>query len=210
MLLAAVLGGAVVGGACYSQSPAPPAFRNKCADDSECLEGESCVDSLCEVLCTQATFDEDCRGGNHVACFNGVCATGCPLNRPEVCPPAKECIDLGLSAGGGGFFGSATAIGLCGTPCDDADHPCPSGEVCFEGACVQTCVTADECADGFDCVLGFCIPPGVGGSDSLTGSDGITAGSDAGSSSSDAAASSGSGTSDGSGDTTAGGTGGAT
>lgn len=159
-LLVAVFGGALVGVACYSQNPAPPAFRNECVDDTQCNAGETCVRNLCEVKCTQANFKDACRGGNHVFCLNGLCTTACPLNKPEVCPGDKQCINLGLSAGSSSpFGGSSTAIGLCGVQCD-AQNVCPSGEECTFGFCIATCVSDKTCFEGFVCNNGHCTPEG--------------------------------------------------
>ena len=57
-------------------------------------------------------------------CLNGVCSSGCDLEKENACPEEQQCADLGidLGGGGGGFFGGGDAdamIGVCMRPCTD-------------------------------------------------------------------------------------------
>lgn len=164
--LAAVFGVGFLAG-CYSERATPPTYRYPCSSSSECPEDESCVEGLCQIPCTQATFEDDCpQNGSFLACFNGVCAGGCEVDQDQ-CPNGTECVDLGLDVSGGGFIGggSTATIGVCGRMCETGEASCPTGEVCIEGFCVATCdpnVPDPICPSGFECTLGICAPPGLG------------------------------------------------
>jgi hypothetical protein len=173
-VLVAVLAGFAGAASCYSDRLPPPTFRHVCNGDNDCIEGEQCIDGLCQVPCTQATFSDDCpEGGGYAMCFNGVCSHVCQLPGGP-CAAGQECLDLGfdlaaLGGGGGGLFGgsdSDTPLGVCGRPCEDG---CPTGEVCLQGFCVLTCDPAAEqsmCPFDFPCQGGLCLPDfgeGTGG-----------------------------------------------
>lgn len=179
-ILAGLATAAAMTEGCFSERLAPPTFRFACGDDRDCEGPEKCIDGLCQVPCSQATFAEDCaEGGTFALCLNGVCSSTCAIDEVE-CPGNQTCLDLGVDlgqlAGGGGFGGGSSdaRIGVCGTPCE-GDASCPSGEVCFTGFCVATCETSDECSTGLSCVAGFCIPGGDGGGDASTAGETGTA-----------------------------------
>jgi hypothetical protein len=179
------------GAACYSERLPPPAYRYPCDADGDCAEGESCVSGLCEVRCSQATFEDDCpAAGSYLACINGLCANGCESESPA-CPDSTECIDLsalGVDVSGGGSNalgggGSTAAIGVCGRLCEPNDGTCPDGEVCVLGLCAESCDPADPdaCSGGLVCLaeIGVCGPAGLDdGGDSAGGSGTATDGSD--------------------------------
>ena len=182
--LAVVFGIGLAAG-CYSERATPPTYRYPCSSSDQCPEDESCIDGLCQIPCTTATFEDDCpQNGSYLACFNGVCAGGCDVAQTR-CPGDLECIDLGLDVSGGGFIGggSDATIGVCGRMCEPGTTSCPDGEVCLQGFCVVTCdpdAVEDLCPSGFACTLGVCIPPGFGpetasGSDAGIDSSGGTA-----------------------------------
>lgn len=159
-LLLAISAGFAVASACYSERQAPPTFRYKCSSNADCSGAEVCLGGLCQVQCTQATFDEVCTGRNHLFCFNGLCSTGCDPADPEVCPQSQECIDLGIMVQSGNSFISSgsgpTTIGVCGNSCTETS--CPATEVCIEGICVATCDETSECGEGLVCIFGLCVP----------------------------------------------------
>ena len=168
-LLLAISAGFAVASACYSERQAPPAFRYKCNSNADCFDNEVCLDGLCQVQCTQATFSEVCTADNHLYCLNGVCSTGCdPTDEESVCPQSQECIDLGLQVSVGGFIGGggSESVGLCGTRCTDTS--CPEAEVCIEGLCVATCENSSECGANLVCLFGLCVPEGAGTTGDLT------------------------------------------
>jgi len=168
-LLLAISAGFAVASACYSERPAPPAFRYKCNSNADCFDNEVCLDGLCQVQCTQATFSEVCTGDNHLYCFNGLCSTGCdPTDEDSVCPQSQECIDLGLQVSVGGFIGSggSESVGLCGNLCTPTS--CPETEICIEGICVATCEDSSDCGANLVCLFGLCVPEGAGTTDDGT------------------------------------------
>lgn len=158
-LLLSIAAGFAAASACYSERLAPPTFRYSCSSDGDCNADERCLGGLCQVPCTQLTFDDVCTQQNHLACFNGVCSTGCvPSEDENPCPSSQTCIDVGLSASGGSFVssGSEMMIGICGSQCTEGS--CPEGEDCVEGVCITTCTSTAECPGGTVCFAGFCVP----------------------------------------------------
>jgi hypothetical protein len=156
----AVLAGALLAPSCYAERQPPPNFRYKCDSDGDCKSGQSCMDGLCETPCTVETFADDCPNGE-LYCLNGVCSSGCDLEKENACPEEQQCADLGidLGGGGGGFFGGGDAdamIGVCMRPCTDTS--CGELSVCIEGFCVQTCVDDSSCNAGTICQNNLCLP----------------------------------------------------
>jgi hypothetical protein len=154
----AILAGALLAPSCYAERQAPPNFRYVCDTDGDCKDGQSCMDGLCETPCTPDTFAEDCPNGELV-CLNGVCSSGCDLEKENACPEPQECADLGIDlGGGGGLFGSSSdaMVGVCMRPC--TDQSCGELSVCIEGFCVQTCVDDDACGAGTTCQNNLCLP----------------------------------------------------
>lgn len=160
--LFAVLVGVLVGSACYAERQPPPSFRYTCDGDRDCLEGQSCIDGLCETPCTQENFEEVCVRGE-VYCLNGVCSSTCEIGGSG-CPAAQEClgvegIDLS-GGGGGGFFGgggnSDVDLGLCLRRCSEGT--CADSDVCVEGVCLRTCLVDIDCQAGFVCTMAVCLP----------------------------------------------------
>jgi hypothetical protein len=196
-LALALFGGALAAASCYSERPAPPAFRYVCESNGDCRSNETCLDKLCQVECTQATAADVCTGSDHLLCFNGLCTSACQLLN-ENCPSSQECIDLepfgiDLSSGGGSIFSSGSGpVGICGQLCKEDDaSSCPTGESCIFGFCVATCETSETCAMGLSCVDNQCLPEGFGASSGGSGipgtftDSGFTNGDDSGSGSGD-------------------------
>ena len=181
-------GGFGFGSGCYAEREPPPTYRYQCGGDGDCNEGEACRGGICERLCTQATFADDCDTGTHVMCFNGACSNTCEVGA-GVCPSVHECVDLselGVDVSGGssnpfGGGGSSGPLGVCGRKCEEGDDLCPDGETCLPditipgsddgedltlgGFCVATCDPAnpdpEQCGEGFSCMaLGLCVPEG--------------------------------------------------
>jgi hypothetical protein len=149
---------------CYAERLAPPAFRFSCDRDADCREPEACIQGLCQIPCTQATFREDCPSvGSYALCFNGVCSNVCTVGAGH-CPEPQECTTFPFDppSGNGGPGGAAPPpedpIGICGVACSPGDGTCPEGEQCLQGFCVQTCEFDIECQDGFACIAGLCLP----------------------------------------------------
>ncbi|HWB76954.1 MAG TPA: hypothetical protein VG755_18430 [Nannocystaceae bacterium] len=163
-LVLALLGGALMAAACYSEKPAPPGYRYACSSDGDCRSNEECTEGICLTPCTQATAKDDCQGSDHLLCFNGVCTSGCQVS-DENCPASQECIDLEmlgitLDSGGGGFISSSSGpTGLCGSLCDVNDpDACPGDEQCLFGFCVAPCDAMGMCPSPFTCQGGLCLP----------------------------------------------------
>jgi hypothetical protein len=168
MLLAAMAAVLLGHSGCFQQPAAPPAFRFSCGSADDCEAGETCLEGLCQVPCTFGNAATTCFEDGYLTCWNGGCASACPLGDDGACPGSQTCIDLGLSGSSGGFGGgSSTAVGICGTLCT-ADS-CPAGEACFEGACLRPCGTDADCGEGEACTFGFCGAPTGDGADATTG-----------------------------------------
>lgn len=152
LALAALAG---VAAACFVEVGEPPAVRFACGSAADCLDGEDCIDGLCQTPCTTATFSDDCPS-DAAACINGVCADLCDPTVSDACTAPHECLSLGGGDGGDGFGGQS--VGLCGTLCTEGS--CPDGEACFEGYCLTTCDPADpdSCGEGETCLAGICVP----------------------------------------------------
>lgn len=154
----AVLAGALVASACYSEREPPPSFRYACDADGDCAEGQSCIDGLCETPCTTENFAEVCVR-NELVCLNGVCSSGCDLAK-DTCPASQECVDLGIDLGNGGssFLGGSSdaEVGVCMRPCTEGS--CADAQVCIEGFCVPTCGPDMSCPAGLECQSGLCLP----------------------------------------------------
>jgi hypothetical protein len=167
-LLLAIVAGFAAASACYSDRQPPPTFRYSCSSNADCNDDEACMGGLCQVQCTQDNFGDVCLGANHLACFNGVCSTGCQPAEDDPCPTSQECIELGLTVAGGGFIGGGTQtmLGICGTLC--TENSCPTGEECVFGLCAVPCMGSEDCPDGFGCTMGYCVP----GEGDTEGSDG--------------------------------------
>ena len=118
---------------CFGDTQQPATFRFECKSDGDCTDPEQCIDSLCQVPCTYASFEDDCPGDT-VTCFNGLCSNLCELDG-RGCPGTQDCLEVPIDPGAGGFGGVDTSnLGICGSKCS-ADS-CPDGELCLEGICV--------------------------------------------------------------------------
>ncbi len=166
LVVALGLGAALVTG-CYSEQLPPSTYRYACEGDGDCNRDEICRRGVCERPCTQLTAADDCPfEDGYAACFNGVCASTCELER-DYCPASQECLDLGIEGGGGNpFGGSSAAVGICGIQCDADDNAdlCPEGETCIPdfGTCAVVCdPAAPSCPEGYSCLFGFCAPEGT-------------------------------------------------
>ena len=184
--LVGLLAGLSVVMACYSERLPPPNFRYGCTQDSDCSDPQRCIDNLCQIPCTQATFSTACgQNGGFAFCLNGVCSSTC-LQSDDNCPGRQRCLspgfNLGSLIGGGGGFGGGGGVdtedlGICGMECTPSS--CPEGEACFAGFCVATCEPdgPDTCPSGFVCAGGLCVP-GTGedptATDTATATEGDT------------------------------------
>lgn len=84
--------------------------------------------------CTAATFEDDCpSSGNYTACFNGVCASACNVD-DDACPAPQSCQSIEIPPEFEEF--GIESFAVCGIACSDA-RPCPTGELCIEGACAD-------------------------------------------------------------------------
>lgn len=125
-------------GACFGDTQQPSAYRFDCKSDGDCKDPEQCIEGLCQIPCTFASFEDDCPAEqNFVSCFNGVCSNLCELDDGAACPGAQSCVEVPFDPGavGGGFGGvDVSNLGVCGIKCTDGS--CPDGELCLEGICI--------------------------------------------------------------------------
>lgn len=133
--------------ACFIESPKPSTFRFACESDDECADSEECSDGLCQQACG-GEDDLDCPDTAPV-CFNGHCSSVCPTDE-DVCPSPQACLTFADPEAT-----EEPTSGVCAVACNDA-HPCAEGELCFEGICLATCTTDEDCGGG-TCLSGVCI-----------------------------------------------------
>ncbi len=138
-----------------------------CVTDSDCFEGETCVDGDCVPDCAG---DKDC--GECQTCVDGVCEdveANTPCDDENPCTENDVCIvtcagtvafdNCGCDGAEGEFCGDLEGIcrsGVCVT-CE-ADDDCVEGESCINGQCVASCATDDDCAACETCFNDVCSP----------------------------------------------------
>jgi hypothetical protein len=158
-------------GICVPDEGPCPDGQCGCVDDTECADGQLCIDSLCTDLSTVCIFDFECGDGScidnkcHAACdTEGNCPTG------QGCV-AEYCMDLAVGTDGCVFDEDCGETGFrcinatCHATCTTADE-CGDAEACTAGACradtapIHECTEAGaECADGMSCIRGTCRMP---------------------------------------------------
>src|SRR5690606_24467416 len=95
-------------------------------------------------------------------CVNGFCSSLCPIDQ-DVCPEPQECVEISEPE-----EGEEAPPGICTILGDDADHPCPDGQLCLMGFCATPCASDDDCGDDDECSefapgLSVCVPSDSGG-----------------------------------------------
>lgn len=156
LLITLCLGAAL--GACFIESAQPSTFRFQCSTSDECNEGEVCSSGLCQLPCGPG--EAACENGT--VCINGFCSNLCPVGQ-AVCPAPQECVPVAEPDDD-----REVQPGICTILCDDADHPCPDGQLCLAGFCAAQCMSVDDCGSGENCTevatgISVCIPSGSGG-----------------------------------------------
>lgn len=176
------LGGqpSILGGAAAAQ--APPS----CTEDPDCPTGQECVDGKCKAITPECSQNSDCQAGEE--CVAGKCKakgvepecnnTGtkpCPTGRCVAgkcvgiscnatnCPPPKTCVndicvgvecDNGTPCPAGNICSNGHCVQI--VPECSASKPCPSGKKCVNGKCVVNCTQDSNCPTGQKCVNGNC------------------------------------------------------
>lgn len=152
-LLLGLLGLSVGFGGCFIEAAQPASFRFECSADSDCGEGLSCANNLCQQACGGAE-DAPCPS-DASECLNGYCSSFCATDQ-DVCPAPQECVDIF------GIFGLEGVPGLCTVPCS-VNEDCGEGQGCLEGLCATLCADDSNCAEGEVCTFGLCTPENLGG-----------------------------------------------
>ncbi|MFO7567854.1 MAG: hypothetical protein R6X02_34760 [Enhygromyxa sp.] len=145
--------------ACFIEPAQPSTFRFQCSKSDECSDGETCADGLCQQPCGASL--EACENGT--VCINNFCSSICPLDQ-DVCPVPQECV----APPSPDDAEQESNVGICMVQCDDQDHPCGEGQLCFQGFCVTLCTSTDECGSGEECTevgpgVSVCASAGAGG-----------------------------------------------
>ena len=132
-----VLSAVALTSGCFIETKAAANFRYSCDKASQCEDGSTCAQGLCQIACTGASADNlagSCPAdGGYVACINGYCANICDPSRKD-CPGSQACLAIPGSETGGA--GQSAAV--CAVACDPATLPCPNAETCLAGFCVPT------------------------------------------------------------------------
>jgi peptidoglycan-associated lipoprotein len=121
----------------------------KCETDSQCHEGEYCVNSQCQ----QCRDDGDCTDGRK--CSGGACRDIASCTTSSDCASGRTCRD-----------------GRCAACLTNAD--CASGQVCSDGACiVSECASDTDCPAGLSCTGHRCQPNAAAASSTSSGGCGF-------------------------------------
>ncbi|CRK16432.1 hypothetical protein BN1723_011492, partial [Verticillium longisporum] len=141
--------------------PNPP---DTCTNDSECDNGEQCVEGICIVLPNPGFCEPACTGTDTCVlgvcvpsnptctpactgtdtCVNGVCV---PPTGPGVCEPACEADETCI-------------LGVCVPVTNECEPACVAPETCLNGACVPVVLPTcpNGCPAGSTCISGVCVP----------------------------------------------------
>ncbi len=154
-------------------SDAPP-FTG-CTSDSQCASlgpGAKCLDGMCVAAANQCFDQTQCPNGE--VCVQGVCTASCAMG--QMCPTGYTCdTTTGVCTGNPnpcnvGDAGMSCPMGLtcvdqhCVSPCGPG-NTCPTGEVCVDNGCIPDQLptfvcnvegTQDACAVGSICLHHNC------------------------------------------------------
>ena len=112
----------------------------ECSADTDCRQGERCMNRECVYTDTSCTEDSECDEG--YSCFEGECTHTLECNENSDCAQGESCVE-----------GECVVAGEC-----SADAQCPLGLVCSQGECsFQSCEVTADCTAGL-CVEGLCHP----------------------------------------------------
>ena len=154
-----------------------------CASQANCFDGNVCTDDVCQN--SQCTFLNNsatcgagtCNGLNYtsaLSCLNGTCSQG---GGSEDCSGTDPCKVYGCNTNGctennaanGTQCASSTCVGSVFTTAQQCNGsgecatggvsgPCPGNYSCQNSvSCNTTCVSDNECSDGYYCQGGSCL-----------------------------------------------------
>lgn len=120
-------------------------------DSSSCPTGSFCANSLNGPLCLPSCTPDSCPSGQQCIRYNeaiSFCTTVAGENcQRSPCPEGRKC-NYSFSPG------QSRARMECIIPCDEQAPSCPTGSICFSGACRRPCDDGSEaaCDPGEQCV----------------------------------------------------------
>jgi len=125
-----------------------------CRDDSACAATP--MTPVCDTTTAACvgclTTRDTCPTGAWCDPSTRTCAAGCDTD--------SDCAPMGSSVDGGGPLGNTrcdVSTHAC-VACVDNTH-CPPGNLCVGNACVAGCDSAQPCPTGQSCCLGGCVDP---------------------------------------------------
>lgn len=158
-------------GICVPEEAPCPDGECGCVDDTECADGQLCIDSLCTDPASVCIYDFECGDG---ACIDNECHAEC--SNEGTCPTGQGCVadlcmDLDVGPDGCVFDEDCGETGFrcinatCHATCASVEE-CGDAEACTAGVCradtapIHECTEAGtECTEGMSCVRGACRMP---------------------------------------------------
>ncbi|KAG7130715.1 hypothetical protein HYQ45_010512 [Verticillium longisporum] len=141
--------------------PNPP---DTCTNDSECDNGEQCVEGICIVLPNPGFCEPACTGTD--TCVLGVCVPSNPTCTPA-CTGTDTCVNgVCVPATGPGVCepvceaDETCVLGVCVPVTNECEPACVAPETCLNGACVPIVLPTcpNGCPAGSTCIIGVCVP----------------------------------------------------
>ena len=135
-----------------------------CNIDSDCPEGEKCVDGFCVYDPCDCDADSDCQRGIRVSVVSAFLTTNLHPAKPKL--TAKIITNASADIASLAMAVKTTTSVMNLKPALAAfapqfavqDEDCPPGSYCSGGYCFEGCRDSSECPAGENCSNGFCFP----------------------------------------------------